>query len=523
MKWCVQPNWRFQKKKPAKKLSNWISVISFRFFFSFFWFVLVFVMFLCLFSLCESKDFVGNIILVLLNKSALWLVHCWSIHKHNAMLSNPLRTEKQQQNSNTRKKRRKRKNTEKQTKTKKCKFKEEQKQIQSPQTKRNKKTPKTKNNNSTMQNNQTKQNSSQSSLFARGLFLDQKWDEVLLLCLQIWWLESLFQRNWNWFLIALSVILFWRLTRSVWHSLNCISLLCFFVCFWVFWRRKSERKKRKWKGSCVFCWVFASMCLVLVRKWKCVLIDWLSCFVLDHIFLAILFTFQKSFFFLIFVKVDPRPKTHSNQSFLKNFWVENQVLLQLNMRLPVHGTSFSFFDFSFAVCLITFVNCWYSGLLDSKISKPTITILYSALFQFEKQSLNWSIFLCIFRSNHNCDLSTELFDNWNQELWVIRLVFFVFLPRASNEPTQHFGENNNKKHQFFAIANKTVQMWGYSCVKTKANTVSPNNECSKNTLFSFFFAHWMTFGFSSVLLCWVKAFLEQKYPHRWIWKCWTTQ
>ena len=38
------------------------------------------------------------------------------------------------------------------------------------------------------------------------------------------------------------------------------------------------------------------------------------------------------------------------------------------------------------------------------------------------------------------------------------------------------------------------QMWGYCCVKTKANVFfSPKNKCKQNTLFSFFLDHWMAF------------------------------
>ena len=126
------------------------------------------------------------------------------------------------------------------------------------------------------------QNSSHCHLFAQGLFLDQKWGEVLLLCLHIWWLQSLFQRNWNWFLIALSVILFCRLTRNFWHSLNCISLLCLlFVCFWLFWWRKSERKKDENLSVVVhvffvvFVECLAQCCFVWLFWWENEYVFWL--------------------------------------------------------------------------------------------------------------------------------------------------------------------------------------------------------------------------------------------------------
>ena len=69
-----------------------------------------------------------------------------------------------------------------------------------------------------------------------------------------------------------------------------------------------------------------------------------------------------------------------------------------------------------------------------------------------KTGWNWSIWLCIFSSNHNCDL---ILTNETRNFEWSLLALFVFLPRASNDPTQNFGENTNKKHQFcFSLQTK---------------------------------------------------------------------
>ena len=57
----------------------------------------------------------------------------------------------------------------------------------------------------------------------------------------------------------------------------------------------------------------------------------------------------------------------------------------------------------------------------------------------------------------------------------------------------------------FFTHNLVLHLWGHFCVKTKGSNFSPNNK-QENTLFSFFFDHWMIFELLAVLFC-VNSFL----------------
>ena len=118
---------------------------------------------------------------------------------------------------------------------------------------------------------------------------------------------------------------------------------------------------------------------------------------------------------------------------------------------PFIGTSFSLWQFVFDDLYKLFMF-WPSQL---KISKPTITILDPAFFQLEKQSLSSSIFLCTSIPIIIVIWLPSCLTNETRSFEWSLLVLFVLIPQAPNDPTQHFDENTNKKHQFcFSLQTK---------------------------------------------------------------------
>ena len=68
------------------------------------------------------------------------------------------------------------------------------------------------------------------------------------------------------------------------------------------------------------------------------------------------------------------------------------------------------------------------------------------------------------------------------------------------------------------------EMWGYFCVKTKANVSFTQQQMSEK--YTLFFDDWMMFELLSVLFCWVKSFLGAEIPPHFVnfsFFCWQNQ
>ena len=223
-----------------------------------------------------------------------------------------------------------------------------------------------------------------------------------------------------------------------------------------------------------FCWVFASMLLAWLFWWENEHMFWLVEFlVLSFIFL--------SFWFL--QKLIPNQELIQTNPSWKIFELKSQVLLQLDMKLPIHRHIF----FSFAVCFWWPLQIVHVLTFTTQNIKTNNHNPWSCIFSIGETELEFINISLYFNSNHNRDLIAKLFHKWNQEFWVIIVGFVCSYSPSTKWPNPTLWRKYQQKTPIlFFIANKTVQMWGYFCVKTRENTFSCNGKCSKNAISSFF-------------------------------------